>query len=81
MDGRCRGSYATWPEEKLPMWDVPVSGAEYENQIIKNHQQQQCMNTNDHISLSEAWGLVIVTAGWDGKIRAFHNYGLPIVLK
>ncbi|KAJ6737365.1 TRANSDUCIN/WD40 REPEAT-LIKE SUPERFAMILY PROTEIN [Salix viminalis] len=82
MDGRCRGSYATWPEEKLPMWDVPVSDAEYENQIIKNHQQQQQrMNTNDHISLSEAWGLVIVTAGWDGKIRAFHNYGLPIVLK
>ncbi|KAF9681747.1 hypothetical protein SADUNF_Sadunf05G0034900 [Salix dunnii] len=81
MDGRCRGSYATWPEEKLPMWDVPVLDAEYENQKIKNHHQQQCINTDDHISLSEAWGLVIVTAGWDGKIRAFHNYGLPIMLK
>ncbi|KAL9393367.1 hypothetical protein Peur_012652 [Populus x canadensis] len=81
MDGRCRGSYATWPEEKLPMWDVPILDAEYQNQQIKSLHEQQCVNTNDHISLSEAWGLVIVTAGWDGKIRAFHNYGLPIMLK
>lgn len=26
----------------------------------------------------ETWGLVIVTAGRDGVIRTFHNYGLPI---
>ncbi|KAM7257212.1 hypothetical protein ACFE04_012953 [Oxalis oulophora] len=27
-----------------------------------------------------SWGLVIVTGGWDGIIRTFHNYGLPIRL-
>ncbi|KAK9670574.1 hypothetical protein RND81_13G210500 [Saponaria officinalis] len=29
-------------------------------------------------ALSSAWGLVIITASYDGIIRAFHNYGLPI---
>jgi hypothetical protein len=29
-------------------------------------------------SSSHAWGLVIVTAGWDGRIKSFHNYGLPV---
>ncbi|XP_057542374.1 uncharacterized WD repeat-containing protein C3H5.08c-like isoform X2 [Amaranthus tricolor] len=24
------------------------------------------------------WGLVIVTANFDGKIRTYHNYGLPV---
>jgi hypothetical protein len=26
------------------------------------------------------WGLVIVTAGWDGRIRTYLNYGLPLRL-
>ncbi|CAK7355030.1 unnamed protein product [Dovyalis caffra] len=81
MDGRCRGSSATWPEEKLPMWDVPVLEAEHENQQNEELHQQQSANTNAYVSLSDAWGLVIVTAGWDGKIRTFHNYGLPIMPK
>lgn len=29
-------------------------------------------------SSPQAWGLVIVTAGWDGRIRSFLNYGLPV---
>ncbi|KAK1385063.1 hypothetical protein POM88_022798 [Heracleum sosnowskyi] len=31
-------------------------------------------------SKSHAWGLVIVTTCWDGRIRSFHNYGLPVTL-
>ncbi|KAL8150308.1 hypothetical protein V2J09_020116 [Rumex salicifolius] len=27
---------------------------------------------------SDMWGLVIVTGGSDGRIRAYHNYGLPV---
>lgn len=81
MDGRCRGGSATWPEEKLPPWDVPVLDDEYQNQQTEDLHQQHCVNTNDQISLPDAWGLVIVTAGWDGKIKTFHNYGLPIKLK
>ncbi|KAL2902859.1 WD repeat-containing protein 44 [Bienertia sinuspersici] len=30
------------------------------------------------LSGSHMWGLVIVTAGKDGRIRTYHNYGLPI---
>jgi hypothetical protein len=81
MDGRCRWGSATWPEEKLPTWDVPVLEDEYQNQQTEDLHQQHCVNTNDQISLPDAWGLVIVTAGWDGKIKTFHNYGLPIKLK
>ncbi|KAB5548298.1 hypothetical protein DKX38_011704 [Salix brachista] len=75
MDGRCRGGSATWPEEKLPMWDCPALEAEYQNQQTEDLHQD-----DGQISLSDAWGLVIVTAGWDGKIKTFHNYGLPIKL-
>lgn len=72
MDGSCRGS-ATWPEEKLPLWDVPVSEEEYED---KHHS-----NAHKHMrAISDVWGLVIVTAGYDGTIRTFHNYGFPVRL-
>lgn len=63
MDGACRGS-ATWPEEKLPLWEVSTP-------------EDQSHNT---AAISEIWGLVIVAAGLDGTIRTFHNYGLPIRL-
>ncbi|EXB41001.1 WD repeat-containing protein 44 [Morus notabilis] len=55
---------ATWPEEKLPLWELSTA-------------QGQNHNTT---SISETWGLVIVAAGFDGTIRTFHNYGLPIRL-
>ncbi|KAG6657366.1 WD repeat-containing protein 44-like [Carya illinoinensis] len=71
MDGSCRG-YATWPEEKLPLWDVPVSEEE--------SQDQHHGNAHKHRAISNLWGLVIVTAGCDGTIRTFHNYGLPVRL-
>ncbi|KAI8535857.1 hypothetical protein RHMOL_Rhmol10G0207200 [Rhododendron molle] len=65
IDGSFR-SNATWPEEKLPLWDLPVE--EYDHLQLGN---------GDVEALPGAWGLVIVTAGLDGMIRTFHNYGLP----
>ncbi|KAL5818722.1 hypothetical protein ACOSQ4_022564 [Xanthoceras sorbifolium] len=72
MDGPSRGS-ATWPEEKLPLWNVSVTEDEH-------CQQQSESNLYDLRAFSETWGLVIVTAGCDGTIRTFHNYGLPVRL-
>ncbi|KAG6721665.1 hypothetical protein I3843_03G123600 [Carya illinoinensis] len=69
MDGSCWGS-ATWPEEKLPLCDVPVSEDE-------SHDQHHS-NAHKHRTISDMWGVVIVTAGCDGTIKTFHNYGLPI---
>lgn len=65
IDGSFR-SAATWPEEKLPLWDLP----------IEEHDHVQLVNS-DFEALPGAWGLVIVTASFDGMIRTFHNYGLP----
>ncbi|CBI34556.3 unnamed protein product, partial [Vitis vinifera] len=65
-----RGS-ATWPEEKLPdssPFSPSMRRSEYK--FLKS----ACQNT---ASSPHTWGLVIVTAGWDGWIRTYHNYGLP----
>ncbi|XP_021899899.1 WD repeat-containing protein 44-like [Carica papaya] len=67
MDGTSKGS-ATWPEEKLPLWDL---GMEEDDDHGNN-------NPVDCSTVSETWGLVVVTAGWDGRIRIFHNFGLPV---
>ncbi|KAJ0041324.1 hypothetical protein Pint_27190 [Pistacia integerrima] len=73
IDGACRGS-ATWPEEKLPLWETAEG-------LYSQHQHQQCQsNMYDIAAMSETWGLVIVTAGCDGMIKTFHNYGLPVRL-
>ncbi|CAE5962155.1 unnamed protein product [Arabidopsis arenosa] len=53
----------TWPEEKLD--DVVMSNRE-KLKLLRSAWQP-------HL-----WGLVIVTATWDGRIRVFHNYGLPV---
>lgn len=61
---------ATWPEEKLPSSSPVPSPA-----LCKSHYKflrTSCRNS------SHAWGQVIVTAGWDGRIRSFQNYGLPV---
>ncbi|KAM4117310.1 hypothetical protein ACB094_02G114100 [Castanea mollissima] len=79
MDGPCRGS-ATWPEEKLPLWDVLGSEDESHHQHHLGHELQHNNNAHKHMAVSDTWGLVIVTAGWDGTIRTFYNYGLPIRL-
>ncbi|KAJ8632350.1 hypothetical protein MRB53_025686 [Persea americana] len=66
---------ATWPEEKLPTSSSPSPASA----ICKSQYRflkTSCQNT----VTSHAWGLVIVTAGSDGRIRSFHNYGLPVRL-
>ncbi|XVF17042.1 hypothetical protein REPUB_Repub10bG0082700 [Reevesia pubescens] len=76
IDGSCKGS-ATWPEEKLPLWDAAV----VEDECYRYDQQQLCHNSaNYQMTLPETWGLVIVAGGRNGTIRTFHNYGLPVRL-
>lgn len=64
---------ALWPEEKLvspsPPPSLTSSMHKSEYRFLKT-----CQSRSD----SDAWGMVIVTAGWDGRIRSFHNYGLPV---
>ncbi|KAF8404397.1 hypothetical protein HHK36_009282 [Tetracentron sinense] len=77
-DGSSRAS-ATWPEEKLPSWAVSV--AEHDHHDLHHlDQQNQDHHHHNHTTLSATWGLVILTAGLDGVIRTFHNYGLPVRL-
>lgn len=76
VDTSSRGS-ATWPEEKLPSIEGdsrPCAAAACGDHF--HYQQQQ--KKGDGRVLSASWGLVFVTAGWDGTIRTFHNYGLPV---
>ncbi|GLU21291.1 hypothetical protein SLE2022_374370 [Rubroshorea leprosula] len=66
---------ATWPEEKLP----PSSPSSISSAMHKSQYKflkSSCQSTFS----SHAWGLVIVTAGLDGRIRSFHNYGLPVAV-
>ncbi|XP_038971545.1 WD repeat-containing protein 44-like isoform X2 [Phoenix dactylifera] len=59
---------ATWPEENLPSsLMTPPALPKSQYKFLKT----SCQNN------SHAWGQVIVTAGWDGQIRLFQNYGLP----
>ncbi|XP_022950097.1 WD repeat-containing protein 44-like isoform X2 [Cucurbita moschata] len=77
-NGLCRGS-ATWPEERLPLWDLPVAEDEHQDchqKKLNGHNG----DAHDQGSRLETWGLVIVVAGLDGTIKTFHNYGLPIKL-
>ncbi|XVF10111.1 hypothetical protein REPUB_Repub07fG0155100 [Reevesia pubescens] len=64
---------ATWPEETLP----PSSPLSVSSSMPKSQYKflkSSCQSTFN----SHAWGLVIVTAGLDGRIRSFLNYGLPV---
>ncbi|XP_050228449.1 uncharacterized protein LOC126677730 [Mercurialis annua] len=74
LDSLTRGS-ATWPEEKLPESSaVAVSSTKCkEFKFLKS----AC---NSIFSSPHLWGLVVVTAGWDGRIRTYLNYGLPLRL-
>ncbi|TXG60458.1 hypothetical protein EZV62_015031 [Acer yangbiense] len=72
-DGPCSRGSATWPEEKLPLWDVSITEDEH-------RQRQHESNLYGLRGISETWGLVIVAAGCDGTIRTFQNYGLPVRL-
>ncbi|XP_060206744.1 uncharacterized protein LOC132634732 [Lycium barbarum] len=73
IDSLSKGS-ATWPEEKLPNSSsvtVFPSVCKSEYKFLKSAWQGAL--TSPHL-----WGLVVVTGGWDGCIRTFLNYGLPI---
>lgn len=73
LDSVSRGA-ATWPEEKLvdssPMAVSPTMGKS-KYRFLKN--AYQSMSGSPHL-----WGLAIVTAGWDGRIRTYQNFGLPV---
>ncbi|OIS99521.1 PREDICTED: WD repeat-containing protein 44-like [Nicotiana attenuata] len=73
LDSLSKGT-ATWPEEKLPNSSpvtVTPSVCKSEYKFLKSAWQGA-------LSSPHLWGLVVVTAGWDGCIRTFLNYGLPI---
>ncbi|KAK4384825.1 WD repeat-containing protein 44 [Sesamum angolense] len=74
LDSTSKGS-ATWPEEKLPMSSPPAGTSQLGKSQYKLF-KTSCQSSSD----THTWGLVIVTAGWDGRIRSFHNYGLPVPL-
>ncbi|XP_052173197.1 uncharacterized protein LOC127788675 [Diospyros lotus] len=66
---------ATWPEEKL------ISSSQQAVSSVMHKSQYKFLRSScQSTSSSHAWDLVIVTAGWDGRIRSFHNYGLPVAL-
>ncbi|KAF8049093.1 hypothetical protein N665_2295s0003 [Sinapis alba] len=56
----------TWPEEQLDDASTTMSSRGKNLKLLKNVLQPHM------------WGLVIVTATWDGRIRVFNNNGLPI---
>lgn len=71
IEGPCLGT-PTWPEEKLPLWELS-EGEEYD---LRSSEEME----NHCFQVPETWGLVLVTASFDGRIRTFHNYGLPMRL-
>jgi len=75
IDGACRGSTSmTWPEEKLPTWDLSLVEDGHDHQNLCHEDSSRGSN------ISETWGLTIVAAGRDGTIKTFHNFGLPVRL-
>lgn len=64
---------ATWPEENLP-----VSSPKGKTSMMHKSDYKFLKSSCKSTSSAHSWGMVIVTAGWDGRIKAFHNYGLPI---
>lgn len=73
LDSLYKGS-ATWPEEKLAKSSpAAVSPSVYKSEFKSLKGALQSALSSPHL-----WGLVIVTAGWDGCIKTFLNYGLPI---
>ncbi|KAK9042888.1 hypothetical protein V6N11_071242 [Hibiscus sabdariffa] len=74
LESLTKGS-PTWPEETLPDASVDTVASDacrFELKVLKSAYQSMLS--------SHKWGLVIVTASWDGRIRTYLNYGLPIRL-
>ncbi|XP_010544856.1 PREDICTED: uncharacterized protein LOC104817380 [Tarenaya hassleriana] len=59
---------ATWPEENLPSGS-PVPRSEHKGS------KTSC---EEVLGSCRSWGTVIVTAGSDGRIRSYQNFGLPV---
>ncbi|KAF8030586.1 hypothetical protein BT93_E2885 [Corymbia citriodora subsp. variegata] len=66
---------ATWPEEKLSDSCPTTVSSQAISKLEHKFLKSACHSV---LSSSHMWSLVIVTAGWDGRIRTYHNYGLPV---
>lgn len=66
---------ATWPEEKFSDSCQTMVSSQAISKMESKFLKSACHRV---LSSSHMWGLVIVTAGWDGRIRTYHNYGLPV---
>ncbi|XP_073156391.1 uncharacterized protein [Henckelia pumila] len=77
MDSSAKGSM-TWPEEKLPWWDLQEHDIRPCNDHGEDHLHQMSKHSHSSRIVSSTWGLVFVTANLDGTIKTFHNYGLPM---
>ncbi|KAJ1408179.1 WD40/YVTN repeat-like-containing domain superfamily [Sesbania bispinosa] len=64
---------ATWPEETLQDSHQTVVSPRMCKSEYKFLRSACKGMSNSHL-----WGQVIVTAGWDGIIRVYQNYGLPV---
>lgn len=65
---------ATWPEETLGSNSSQPMDVSVTPRVCRSGYKF----LKSAISSPNLWGLVIVTAGWDGQIRTFLNYGLPV---
>jgi hypothetical protein len=69
-DSHGNSGKATWPEEKIsPGAATPLSLSKSLLKFLK----VACQSGTD------TWGRVVVTAGWDGRIKSYQNFGLPIL--
>ncbi|KAG6512210.1 hypothetical protein ZIOFF_030306 [Zingiber officinale] len=71
FSGLATKSSATWPEEKIHLF----SAAPRFSRSLYKFLKTSCLST------SHSWGQVIVTAGNDGWIRTYQNFGLPFHLR
>ncbi|KAF3795677.1 WD repeat-containing protein 44 [Nymphaea thermarum] len=69
-DGLVKGSVATWPEEKLLSSSLGTKLCRSQCKFLK-------IASGDNAVVPYAWGSVIVSASWDGRISSFQNFGLP----
>ncbi|KAG4391622.1 hypothetical protein AAZX31_05G205400 [Glycine max] len=67
---------ATWPEETLV--DSSCQTQTVVSPTMCKSEYKFLRSACKGMSNSHLWGQVIVTAGWDGYIRVYQNYGLPV---
>lgn len=68
----------TWPEETLRSGSRPYGGFPPTPRVCLSGYKLLKSAYHGKLNSPHLWGLVIVTAGWDGRIRTFLNYGLPL---